>query len=78
MSLLILQVLGALLASLAAACVHHFAAEILRTVAYVHDTIGIVPVVAAFTMLLALIAAQTASGRERLAQAWVRAKSWQQ
>ena len=78
MLLLSLQVVGALLTSLASACVYHFAAEILRTIAYVQDTIGIVPIVAASTLLVALISARTASGRERLAQAWVRANSWQQ
>lgn len=78
MSLLVLHILGALLASLAAACAYHFAAEILRTIANVQDTIGVVPTIVAFTLLLGLISARTASGKERLAQAWVRANSWQQ
>lgn len=78
MSLLLLQVLGALLASLTAAGAYHFSAEVLCTIAYVQDIIGVVPVIAAVTLLLALVSARTASGRERLAQAWVRANSWQQ
>jgi len=77
--------------TLTAAGAYHFSAEVPTSaekwyapaavsdaIAYVQDIIGVVPVIAAVTLLLALVSACTASGRERLAQAWVTANSWQQ
>ncbi len=78
MSRLFLQVLAALLVALTAASAYHFSIEILRTIAVVHDTVGVVQVAAALALLLTLVSVRTASGRERLAQAGVRANSWQQ
>ena len=78
MSRLFLQVLAALLVALTAAGAYHFPTQILRTIANVHDTVGVVQATAALALLLTLVSVRTASGRERLAQAWVRANSWQQ
>jgi len=77
-SRLFLQVLAALLVALTAASAYHFSIKILRTIAVVHDTVGVVQVAAALALLLTLVSVRTASGRERLAQAGVRANSWQQ
>ena len=67
--------LGALLVSLTAAGAYPFSAEILHAIASIYDAVGVVQATAAIAVLLTLVSACTANGREQLAQAWVRANS---
>jgi len=70
-----LSVLPAEQPALTAASAYHLSTEMLRTIAIVHDTLGVVQATAALALLLTLVSVRTASGRERLAQARVRANS---
>ncbi|KAL0042512.1 hypothetical protein WJX79_001978 [Trebouxia sp. C0005] len=65
-----LLVLGALLVSLTAAGAYPFSAEILHAIASIYDAVGVVQATAAIAVLLTLVSACTANGREQLAQAW--------